>query len=54
MQGAFLDFEILNFKFWVTAEFITSYLDIVFLPLRYVPSQTCAVKRPSESLMVFA
>ena len=46
MQGAFFDFEILNFKFRVTAEFVTSYLDIVFFPLRY------AVKRPSEPLMV--
>ena len=28
--GCFFDFEILNFKFRVTAEFVTSYLDIVF------------------------
>ena len=47
--GCFFDFEILNFKFRVTAEFVTSYLDIVFFAVTI-----CAVKRPSEPLMVFA
>lgn len=42
----FFDFEILNFKFRVTAEFVTSYLDIVFFAVTI-----CAVKRLSEPLM---